>query len=293
MARKKKKKDYRTELEKKGLPKYFTMTDGTQVRILDFNLAQKPNDYVIVLIPGYLTVFQSWQRVMELLTPEFRVLYFETREKVSSIVPRKSERKIRFTDMAHDLKEVFQQLDMDGQRYLALTSSLGGNILTEALSKKWLEPTGAIMVGPAIEIHISLFVVIMSVLIPNFIKKTIMIPAIRWYMKKFYVNTEAEPEQLDKYIRAFEEGNLRKAMPTFRRMYRYKIWDMPPKVETPTLLLGASTDKMHAAQECLRTHELMPNSTYIDLGSNKATHSEPLIEELKKFIIILDKGDMK
>jgi len=45
------------------------------------------------------------------------------------------------------------------------------------------------------------------------------------------------------------------------------------------------------AQECLRTLELMPNSIYVDLGSNKATHSEPLIEELEKFIIILDSGE--
>jgi len=267
------------------------MTDGTQVRVLDFNLAEKPNDYVIVLIPGFLTVFQSWQRAMELLTPEFRVLYMETREKVSSIVPRKLERKIKLTNMAHDIKEVIQQLELDGQKHITLTSSLGGTILTEALSKKWLEPTGVIMVGPAIEIHIKLFVIILSVILPNFIKKTIMIPAIKWYMSKFIINTEAEPEQLDKYMRAFEEANLRKAIPTFRRFYRYSIWDMPPKVETPTLLLGASTDGMHATQACLRTHELMPNSIFVDLGSNKATHSEPLVEELKKFIIRLDNGE--
>jgi len=286
-----KKKDYRTELEKKGVPKYYTMSDGTQIRVLEFDLAEKPNEYVIILIPGFLTVFQSWQRVMELLTPNYRVLYIETREKVSSNVPRKLERKIRLTDIAHDLMDLFPQLDLDEQKFICLTSSLGGNVLTEALSKKWLNPTGAIMVGPAIEIHLSLFVVVMSAIIPNFIKKTIMVPSIKWYMKRVYVNTDAEPEQLDKYIRAFEEANLRKAMPLMRRFYRYNIWDMPANVETPTLLLGASTDKMHAAQECLRTHELMLNSIYVDLGSNKATHSDPLIEELEKFIIRLENGE--
>ncbi len=291
MARKKEKKDFRTELEKKGISRYFTMTDGAQVRVLEFNLAEKPNDYVIILIPGYLTVFQSWQRVMELLTPEFRVFYLETREKVSSIVPRKLERKIKLTDMAHDIKEVIQQLEMDGQKYITLTSSTGGNILTEALSKEWLHPTGAIMVGPAIEFHISLFAFIVSIIVPNFIKQTLLIPAVKWYVARKFVNTEAEPEQMEKYVRALKEANMRKAMPTFRRFYRYSIWDMPPKVKTPTLLLGASTDGMHTTQECLRTHELMPNSIYVDLGSNKATHSDPLIEELEKFIIRLDKGE--
>ncbi|NPE07008.1 MAG: alpha/beta hydrolase [Asgard group archaeon] len=291
MTRKKQKKDYRTELEKKGMPRYFTMTDRAQIRVLEFNLAEKSNDYVIILIPGYLTVFQSWQRVMELLTSEFRVLYLESREKASSIIPRKLERKIKLTIMAHDIKEVVHQLELDDQKYITITSSTGGNILTEALSKEWLHPTGAIMIGPAIEFHISLFVYIMSIIIPNFIKQGILIPAVKWYMSRKYVNTEAEPEQMEKYIRALKEANMRKAMPVLRRFFRYSIWDMPPKVKTPTLLLGASTDGMHATQECLRTHELMPNSIFVDLGSNKATHSEPLIEELEKFIIRLDNGE--
>jgi alpha-beta hydrolase superfamily lysophospholipase len=146
LARGKQKKDYRTELEKKGISRYFTMTDGAQVRVLEYNLAEEPNDYIIILIPGFLTVFQSWQRVMELLIPEFRVLYLESREKVSFIVPRKLERKIKLTSMAHDIKEVVQQLELDGQKYITITSSTGGNILTEALSKEWLHPTGAILI---------------------------------------------------------------------------------------------------------------------------------------------------
>ncbi len=286
-----KKKDYRTDLEKKGVPKFYTMRDGAQIRVLEFNLAENPSEYVIVLIPGFLTVFQSWQRVMELLTPKYKVLYLETREKVTCYVPKKLARKIRLTIMAQDLKEVFEQLNFKEQKYLVLTSSLSGNIMTEALANKWLNPTGNIMVGPSVAVHVSLFVVIMSALIPNFIKKAVMVPSIKWYMKRFYVDVKAEPEQLDKYIRAFVEADLRRAMPLMRSFYRYSIWDMPSKIEVPTLLLGASADKMHAAQECLRTHELMPNSVYIDLGSNKATHSEPLIEELEKFIIRLDNGD--
>ncbi|MHA1739499.1 MAG: hypothetical protein ACTSXA_13535, partial [Candidatus Heimdallarchaeota archaeon] len=61
MCRKKEKQDYRTELEKKGEEKHFTMSDGTIVRVLDFNLAENPDEYTFLLVPGYVTVFQSWQ----------------------------------------------------------------------------------------------------------------------------------------------------------------------------------------------------------------------------------------
>jgi hypothetical protein len=46
---------------------------------------------------------------------------------------------------------------------------------------------------------------------------------------------------------------------------------------------------MHATEECVKTHELMPNSTFVDLGSNKATHSQPLVDEIIKFIEEINK----
>ncbi|HUT81802.1 MAG TPA: alpha/beta hydrolase [Candidatus Bathyarchaeia archaeon] len=291
MAHKKKQvKDYRTELEKMAIQRYFNMTDGSQVRVLDFNFSQKPYEYTILLIPGFLTVFQSWQRVIELLTREFRVLYFESREKVTSKVPKKLERKITFPQMAYDIKEVVEQLDLSDKKYIALCSSTGGNILTQALSNKLISPTGAIMIGPAIEFHISGLVTFLSAITPNFMIQGVFIPLVRRYMTRVYINKKEEPEQLEKYIRALEEGNLRKALPTFRRMYRYKIWDQLPNVVTKTLLVGASLDKMHATEETLKAHNLMPNSLYIDLGSNKETHSDPLVIELKNFIEKLEKN---
>ncbi|NHJ85062.1 MAG: alpha/beta hydrolase [Asgard group archaeon] len=290
MCRKSKKvKDYRTELEKKGIAKYFTMSDGVEVRVLDFQLVEKPHEYTFILIPGFITVFQSWQKVMELLTPEFRVIYFESREKASSKVPKKMERKITFRDLAHDIGEVVNQLGLTDKKFITLASSLGGNILVKALSEKWLKPTGAVLVGPAMEFHLNWFIVFMSAIIPNFIKQTIMVPMVRWYVSVFYVNKKKEPEQLEKYMRAFSECNMRRAMPLFRKMYRHKSWDDPPKVEAPILLLGASLDKMHATEETQRVHELLPNSIFVDLGSNKATHDEPLIIEIKNFIDYLEK----
>ena len=288
--KKKQKRDLRTELEKKGVPRYFKMSDDVEVRVLEFNLAENPSEYTIFLIPGFITVFQSWQKAMELLTKEFRVLYFESREKNTSRMPtKKIERKITLNQMARDIKEVVEQLELDKQKYIPLCSSTGGNILTHALAEKWLKPTGAIMVGPVMEFHLHWHIVFLSAIIPNIIIQSILKPIIKWYISKFYVNRKAEPEQLEKYMRALDECKMRKAMPLFRRMYKYQSWEKPPKIETKTLLLGASNDKMHATEETIRTHELIPDSIYVDLESNKATHSKPLVDELKSFIDYLEK----
>jgi len=287
-----KKIDYRTDLEKKAEEKYFTMSDGTIVRVLDFNLAKEPDEYIFFLVPGYTTVFQSWHKVTELLSVKHRVIYFESREKCTSTVPRKLERKITFTQMGHDIKEVVEQLELDKQKYITICSSTGGTILYEALSRKWLRPTGQVAIGPAMIYYIKGFITFLSRFIPNFVIKTLFRPFAQFYLKKAYVDEKAEPEQMIKYLRAFDEGELRKSLPVLRKMRKYNGWDLPAKIDTPSLLIGATTDIMHVADNCKRVDSLMPNSYYVDLGTNKAAHEQPLIDEIYKFIQKIEEKKM-
>ena len=285
----KQKEDLRAEIEKKAKEIYCEMSDGTKVKILDFNLAENPNKYTIFLIPGFTTVFLSWEILVEILSKEFRILYFESREKSSSIAPnRKVQRSTTLRKMAYDIKEVTEQLELDKQDYIILCSSAGGTLLVEALSEKWLNPTGAILVGPTMEYHIQFIAPFLITIVPDFMKNLFM-PLFRWFLGKFHVDKKEHPKQYAKYARSGEEAILRKIRRVLRQMYRYKCWHMPPKVETKTLIVGASTDKVHATEEAIRTHELMPSSSYIDLGDNIAAHSQPLADALFDFIKELDK----
>jgi pimeloyl-ACP methyl ester carboxylesterase len=283
-----KKEDLRAEIEKKAKEIYCEMSDGMKVRVLDFDLAEKPNKYTIFLIPGFVTVFLSWEILVEILSKDFRVLYFESREKSSSIAPnRKVERSTTLHRMAHDIKEVVEQLELDKQDYIVLCSSTGGTIAYEALSEKWLKPNGMVAVGPTIEYHVKFISPFLITIVPHFMKILFM-PLFRWFMGRVHVDKKEHPKQYAKYVRAGEEAHLRKIRRVLRQMYRYKCWHLPPKVETKTLLIGASTDRVHATDECLRTHELMPNSSYIDLGDNIAAHTQPLADALNDFIKDLD-----
>lgn len=280
----KKKIDRRTDLEKKAKELYFEMTDGTKVRVLDFDLAENPNKYFLFFIPGFTSVFQSWHKVIDILSKDFRVYYFESREKYSSVMPnRKIERNITFYKMAYDLKEVIEQMNLDSKNYITICSSAGGTIENIALSNDWFNPNGAIWVGPTIIYHISIVIPLFGTLCPPFMKKMFM-PAMRWYLKRKYVDSEAEPEQLVKYLRSAEEAELRKIRKPGWEMLGYNGQDMLPKVKTRSILIGASSDKMHLAEETLENCNLMPNAKYIDLGSNKAAHEQPLVDVIFDFI---------
>ncbi len=278
-----KEEDLRSEYEKKANIAFYEMTDGTKIRVLEFDFAKNPNKYTLLFIPGFATVFQSWQEVLEPLSKEYRILYFESREKNSSIMPtRKIERNINLHKMAYDIKETVEQLGLKNQNYITVCSSTGGTIEIEALSEKWISPDGAVMVGPTLTYHLSFIAPLLISLVPEFIKNLFM-PIFRWYIGKIYVDKKEHPEQYAKYVRAGEEIKLRKVRKILWQMTKYKCWDMLPKIETKCLLVGASSDKMHATEETKKTHELIPNSVFIDLGSNKATHSQPLVDAIKSF----------
>ncbi len=289
----KKKEDRRTELEKQAEVKYFEMSDGTKVRVLDFNLAENPNKYTLFFIPGFITVFQSWHKALELLSKDFRIYYFESREKFSSIFPNhKIERKTDLHKMAHDIKEVIEQLGLDNTNYLTVCSSTGGTIEVEALSNDWLKPKGAVMVGPTIAYHVKWFIPAGVSVLPEFVKWLFM-PFTKWVLRRAYVDKDAEPEQYDKYVRAVEEGVLRRMRKPLRQMRGYSCWEMLPKIKTKCILIGASKDIMHATEETIRTSELIPNAKYLDLGSNKNAHDEPLIDTIKEFITEIEKEEKK
>ncbi len=279
------KEDLRSEVEKLGKETYYTMSDGTKVRVLVFDSAENIHEYSIFVIPGFLTVFQGWDDAIAPLSKEYKVYYFESREKSSSIMPNKRiERKVTLTRMAYDLKEVIEQMKLDKTKYITVCSSTGGTIQIEALSNKWINPPGAVMVGPSTQYNLHLIVPILLYMVPNFVKKIFM-PIFRFYMGRFHVDKKKYPEQYRKYVRAGEESNLRKIRKAIWKMgNKYSCWEMVPKVETKTLLIGATEDKMHTAEITQRVHELMPNSEYKDLGTNKATHGQPLVDIVKKFI---------
>ncbi|NHJ47842.1 MAG: alpha/beta hydrolase [Asgard group archaeon] len=280
----KKSKDRRTELEKKAKELFFEMDDGTKVRVLDFNLTNKPNKYTLFFIPGFITVFQSWHKAIEILSKDFRIYYFESREKFSSVIPdRKVKRRITFEKMAHDIKEVIEQMNLDGTHYITVCSSTGGTIEAIALSNDWLNPKGAVMVGPTIIYHVSILATSFIRIVPAFLKQLVM-PIVKWYITKVYVDKNAEPEQLVKYVRAVEEADLIKIRRPVTKMRKKNIQHLLPKVKARTYMIGASTDKMHAAEETLENSKLMPNAKYIDLLSNKAAHEQPLVDVIFEFI---------
>ena len=65
---------------------------------------------------------------------------------------------------------------------------------------------------------------------------------------------------------------------------KYEVWDLLKDIEYPTLIIGASKDVLHEPENLKKMVSMMKNATYIDLETNMGTHSEGMVEEMRRYI---------
>jgi len=78
--------------------------------------------------------------------------------------------------------------------------------------------------------------------------KDVFMPLFRFWMGAVQIDKKKYPEQYAKYVRAGEEIDMRKMKKLMWQLTNYNCWEMVPKVEAKCILVGASEDKMHAAE---------------------------------------------
>jgi alpha-beta hydrolase superfamily lysophospholipase len=272
------------ELESRAKVQSLSMPDHTRVRVLDFDYDPAREKPSLLLIPGLGTVFDSWAEAVRLLSPDFRIFYFESREKSSSVMAdRVTERGITLHAMALDLPEVVKQLALPDDQYWVLASSTGCTILMEALGCGWMKPAGAILVGPMTRHRISRTAAFLTAWTPEPLKDLAM-PFFRVYLHWVYANRRRHPEQYVKYLRAAEEVRLRKISPVLKEMTRHDATAFLSRIETPCRVVAASSDSMHLLSESQRIVRLLRRGSLVDVGTNKAAHGQPLIDAVCSFV---------
>jgi alpha-beta hydrolase superfamily lysophospholipase len=241
-------------LEREARTHCLWMPDGTGVRVLEFGAAAAGSSRALLLVPGFATVFQGWAEAVRLLSAGFRLYYFETREKASSLLPRRrAVRAITLHRMALDVAEVVRQLELESRPYYVLASSTGTTLVLEALSRGWIRPRGAILVGPMARHRLSRVAALLAFCLPQALKGVGM-PFYRLYLHTTYTHRERQREQYTKYVRAAAEVSLPRIRRLMWEMTSYDGTHLLAAIRTPCLLVGAASDNMHRSAETRRVH---------------------------------------
>ncbi len=259
----------------------ISVNDSVSLKVFSFTPPVKTDRPDIVFVAGWITQIDSWSEVLQEMTRDHRVHYIETREKISSRVRGKAEYGVEA--MGEDVAAITEKLPMAGRPYILFGSSLGATAILDGYEKLRRPPLCLVLIAPNAVFHIPAFWkgVILAFFPPFFF---ILRPVIKWYLRTFRMNVESDRAQYEKYCRNIDASDPRKLKKAAIALWKYKVWDVLEKVHCPVLIIGGSMDKLHEPENLERMTKMLPHAVYLDMETNRKTHSRQMVMEMRRFV---------
>jgi hypothetical protein len=235
----------------------------------------------IVFVPGMAAVIGTFPGIIKELTKDFIVHYVETREKPSSELPPEAGFEVR--DIAEDLADVIEKLNMADGKYLLISYSLGATASVESfVSLLKIKPQLMVLIEPSARFRVPAFGLFLARYL--FWTYSVIRPLIKLYLKTFVVDTKKDKEMYFIIVRALDAADARKLSRTLIAISRYSITEALPKIDVPTIVIGASNDTFHNLGDALKISSMIRDSTYMDLVTNDRTHSGEVSEIILHYL---------
>ncbi len=261
--------------EKVASEEFVTVSDESELRILKTSApAETRKGFVLFFIPGWASVVQGWDDVLLAAYPYFDIVYFESREKGSSKLIKKAKGDL--DRLSSDIQEVIEHLKLDKDRLILFSSSFGAVMVAHGLAYDKYEAFLTVLIGASSKIELPFLTRYLVPWAPPF-TLNIFKPISRFWIKK---SKSEDPEQAAKYIRVLDEADPKKWKIVGKHVVFSRFWDIYEKVEDPVLVIGMEKDKYHEIEDIKKLASLMKNSTYMDMETNKNTHSSKMVDVL-------------
>ncbi len=263
--------------------RWVEVQDGVEIRLLEWR-PEQPTAAPVVLVAGWISVLEGWLDVLETLARTRLVLYVETREKRSAQIRNDRMRPAEFTvhRLAEDLLEVAGRVGLEVSRSTFLGSSMGANAILEALKYRRLQPRAAFLVGPNASFHIPLWG--RPLLYTPSVSYQLARPFVEWYLRRFRVDAEREPEQMRRYERTLRAAEPDRLKLSARAIVDYRVWDGLETIEAPVAIGFADSDTLHAEREVRAIVAQLPRGEAVRCASNTAMHSAEVVEIMDAFL---------
>lgn len=255
---------------------YVVVSDGVALKTIDFTPpCDTPEKPIIVFVAGWISLIDGWKDVLKKLTPCYRTLYVETREKVSARLPERARVDFSMPRMSLDISEILACKVAPEKRFCFAGSSLGSTVILDYLSMGLRQPEQSVLIAPVCELTYPFWLpLLLRPVSPSLY--TAIKPLLKWYLRNVRLDKHKEPEQVKKY-----EGTLDAAEPVRLKanafaIKDYGLWEKLPDVRSPVLIIGAKSDALHGLDVMNRMVALMPDADMEMMSGNRETHSEKM-----------------
>lgn len=257
------------------------VSENVSLRLITFIPGKKTNNPAVVFIAGWISHISSWKLSLLEMTKDFPVYYVETREKVSAQVKGKESYGVE--EIGRDIVAMIKWLKLEDRSYILFGSSLGGTGILDACRFIEKAPLCLALVGPNAVFRVPTFWKgVIHILHPRLYM--LLKPVVKWYLKTFRLDIKSDYAQYEKYCNTLDSADPWKLRKGVMSVWNYQVWDLLGDIKIPTLIFGASKDKLHEPGNLQEMVSMMKNATYLDLETNAMTHSEVMVEELRKYI---------
>ncbi|MCG3220483.1 MAG: hypothetical protein H7641_03800 [Candidatus Heimdallarchaeota archaeon] len=273
------KKFMKAKYEEIAVEEYITVSDGSELRILKSKASEESNGYTLLLLAGWGTIVIGWDEVLMEASKDFDIVYLESREKGSSKLTRGIKHDL--DRLSSDIQEVIELLNLTEDKLISFGSCFGALLIAHGLAECKFDSYMTVLAGPVLRLEIPTgFLRYLIPIGPAFILDPIKPMVNRWIRKKKSENEE----QAAKYIRVLEEAEAKKWKNVAKRVAIKKHLNTYSRVKNKVLIVDEEEDPMHNTENTKLILSKMENAMYVNMKTNKNTHSKPMVDLIREYI---------
>ena len=259
---------------------YTDLDTGVSLFTVEFSPPEFSSLPVIVFVPGLASVPENFTGALIGLTRYHKVHYIETREKRTARI--NGSHGFSVADVASDLVNYLDRSFTGNDKYVLVGYSLGATAIAESFRNLRNRPVGLVLVEPNSSFNFPWW----SVLLARVARYVFwyMKPFLKWYIRKFRVNTTEDNEMYLINCRILDAAEPRRLGLAIRALKPYHTGDCLGEIPAPVMVAGVSKDKFHSHDEALRISEGIRNSTYIDIEDNRRSHGGEMADLILGFV---------
>jgi pimeloyl-ACP methyl ester carboxylesterase len=259
--------------------KMVGMDDGWSIRVIQWVPENDSDSAPLVMVPGWNSVYEGWQDIVEEWAPKRRLTYIETREKGSAVSTgraKKSDLSIRRS--VEDLKTVISEFPEISSGSDWFASSLGATIILEALAERAFKPRSVALLAPNTSFDFPLWSRLL-IMLPSFVYP----PLVRLAILILDFKLKEEGQRI-RYRRTLLASNVKRLRLSAMSQFAYKMKDQAiSSIQDRIALLTAKSDSLHSDDAVVLLSERLPNSQLIEVPSNQFAHDAEVIPILEVF----------
>jgi pimeloyl-ACP methyl ester carboxylesterase len=170
------------------------------------------------------------------------------------------------------------------KEYVLMGYSLGAAIIADGYRHLAVKPRQMIFLEPTPVFHYPRVAIKMARLTRQL--KTMPLKIItKWYIRNFIIDKNADADMVQISAKAIDNCDPVKLKKTIVAIAGYTLWDKLAGVNCPVLVIAATKDKFHRHDETLRLLSMLENSSYVDLETNRRSHSAEAAEVIRTYLV--------